>query len=335
MVSLFLLGCVADRFRSAPSPGLDRHQTITTLTEKAAMHERADEIQLALLCWRRILEFAPDHTDAQANLKRLEDAVAQRALASYQSGKAALAQTRPQDARRAFLLTLRLDPQFAAARQQLETFMNPPVFHWYSFQPGETLADLSQKFYRTPDGAELIAFVNDIPVNAEVLVPRILKIPVLAAQPPFETQKTNQALARARALAEAGQHEKAITITGRLLRADPKLQQARTLHNNSCFVLGRRFYDQQQYLQAKAMLDQIKGAHEGLRPLRTRLKEKMKEQAEIHYREGVKLFLNDDLQPAVEAWRRALTLNPEHQEAAASIREAETLLQKLKAVDHE
>lgn len=335
MASLFFYGCVAERFQSAPSQGSDHDLIITTLIEKAVMHENADEIQLSLLCWRRILEFEPDQPDAQANLNRLETAVAQRARASYQSGKEALAQTRPKDARRQFLLTLRLDPQFKAAREHLEAFMNPPVFRWHSFQPGESLTDLSHKFYRTPDGAELIAFVNNLPVNAEVLVPRILKIPVLAALPPYEHQKRDQALARARALSEAGQHEKVIVITDRLLRANPKLPQAIELQNNSCFILGRRFYRQQQYLQAKQMLDKIKGPHKGLAPLYASLKVKLAQQAESHYRDGVKLFLNDELQRAVEAWRLTLALNPDHEEAAASIREAETLLQKLKTVDQE
>lgn len=335
IVSLLWGGCAAERFRFPRSPGPDPQPIIVALVDKAATHEAADEIQLALLCWRRILEFDPQHPDARANRKRLEDAAAERSRASYRSAQEALAQTRPKDARRGFLLTLRLAPQFEGARQHLDTLMNPPVFEWHLLQPGESLVDLSQKFYRTPDGADLIAFVNDIPVNAEVLVPRTLKIPVMVARPPYETQKIDQALARARAASQAGHHEKVLVITDRLLRANPKLRQAVDLQNKSCSILGRRFYRQQQYLQAKQMLDKIKGPYEGLPALRAALKIKMKQQAEVYYRDGVKFFLNDELQRAVETWRLALELNPDHKEAAASIREAETLLQKLETVDQE
>jgi tetratricopeptide (TPR) repeat protein len=331
----FLLGCAAEPFRPSPAAGPSSHQTITALTEKAAAYEIADEIQLAMLCWRRILVFEPDHSDALANLERLQNVSAERARTSFQSAEETLAQKRPKDARRALLLTLRLDPQFDVARKHLEEFMNPPVFQWHQLSLGESLVDLSNKYYRTPAGADLIAFVNDIPVNEEVRSPRTLKIPVLAAQPPYDNQKRDQDLARARALSKAGRHEKMLVITDRLLRANPNLDQAVVLQNNSLFILGRRFYRQQQYLEAKQLLDKISGPHEGLPALRTALEAKMKQQAEIYYRDGVKYFLNEELQRAVEAWRLALALYPEHQEAAGSIREAEILLKKLNTVDHE
>lgn len=335
IASLLLVGCAAEQFRPSSSKGPEPHQAIAALTEKAAAHEMADEIQLALLCWRRILEFEPDHPDALANRKRLKDVAAERARSSFQSAEDTLSPKRPKDARRALLLTLRLDPQFDDARQRLDEFMNPPVVKWHHLKPGETLVDLSNQYYSTPAGADLIAFVNDIPVDEEALSPRKLKIPVLAARPPYENHKQDQDLARARELSQAGRHEEVLVITERLLRANPKLRQAVVLQNNSLIILGRRFYRQQQYLEAKQMLDKISGPHEGLPALRAALEAKMKQQAEIYYRDGVKFFLNDELQRAVDAWRLALALNPEHQEAAGSIREAEILLQKLKTVDQE
>ncbi len=329
IASLLFIGCAADRYRASGSNGSASDPVITALADKAAVHEAADEIQLAMLCWRGILEFEPDHTEARANLRRLEDTAAERARSSYLAGKAALAQTRPKDARRALLLTLRLDPQFEDARQGLYQFMNPPVYKWYRLQPGESLADLSMKFFGTADGADLIAFINDLPVNAEILVPRMLRIPALAARPPYQTQKTDHDLARARSLSKAGRHAKVLVLTERLRRANPKLREAVQLENESRFALGQRFYQQQQNLQASEMLDGIKGAHPGLESLRAKLEVAMKRQAEVYYRDGVKYFLNDELQRAVETWRLTLALDPDHQEAAASIREAETLLQKL------
>ena len=335
IASLLFYGCTAERFRFAAAREPDPQPVITALADKAAAYEAADEIQLALLCWRSILDFDPAHLEAKANRKRLEDIAAERARSSYLAGKAALDQAHPKDARRALLLTLRLDPHFEDARQHLHQFMNPPVFKWYRLQPGESLADLSRKVYRTPDGAELIAFVNDLPINAELLTARMLKIPVLAARPPYQTQKTAHDLARARTLSKAGRHEKVLVITERLRRANPKLREAVQLENKSRFVLGQRLYQQQQYLQASQMLDGIRGSYPGLEALRAALGVQMKRQAEVYYRDGVRYFLNDELERAVETWRLVLALDPAHEEAAASIREAETLLQKLKTVDED
>ena len=335
IASLLCFGCVGAPHHFSGSRGPDRQPVIMTLVEKATAYEAADEIQLALFCWRSILELDPAHQEAQANRQRLEAQAQERARASYQAGRTALAQTRPKDARRSLLTTLRLDPRFPDARRQLDQFMNPPVFKWYRIEPGESLADLSRKFYRTTDGADLIAFANNLPANAQLLTPRVLKIPVLAATPPYQAQKTDHDLARAQELSKAGRHEKVLVLTERLRRTDPKLREAVRLENQSRFALGQRFYRQRQYLKARQMLDGIQGGYPGLESLRAAIKVQSKKQADVYYRDGVKLFLNDELERAVETWRLVLALDPEHEEAAASIQEAETLLQKLKTVQEE
>ena len=332
---LILAGCTAGKLPISEVSTVDPATTVATLTEKALAYEAADEIQLALMCWRSILEFDPENPEAFDNIERLDFLVAQRARDAYREGQKALAQRQPQKARRWLLLTLRLNPNAREARQQLHQLMNAPVYRWHRLQPGESLANLSLQFYGTAQGADLIAFVNDIPANAEVLVPRRLKIPRLAARRPYKTQQRKQALARARALSEAGQHAKVLSITEPLLRANPKLSQAVKLQNQSCFILGKRLYQEKRYTEARQMLAKIQGAQPGLESLRAELDKAMQAQAEVHYRDGVKYFLNDELERAVESWRLTLELDPEHQEAAAGIRDAETLLHKLKTADEE
>ena len=330
-----LAGCAAGKYPLSHTSTVDPAPTIAALTAKAAVYEAADEIQLALMCWRSILDFDPDSVEALDHLNRLEMLADRRAREAYLEGQMALAQGQPQMARRSFLLTLRLNPKALEARQQLHQLMNAPSFRWHSLQPGESLANLSLQFYGTASGADLIAFVNDIPANAEVLVPRRLKIPRLAAHRPYKTQQTKQTLARARALSQAGQHAKVLSITEPLLRANPKLSQAVKLQNQSCYILGKRLFQEKRYTEARQMLAKIQGAQPGLESLRAELDQAMRQEAEVHYRDGVKYFLSDELERAIESWRLTLELDPEHQEAAASIRDAETLLQKLKTVEEE
>jgi hypothetical protein len=59
----------------------------------------------------------------------------------------------------------------------------------------------------------------------------------------------------------------------------------------------------------------------------------MKSQAEAHYRNGVKHFINEDLELAIEDWKHALELNPDHPKARQDIENAERLLEKLKAFE--
>jgi hypothetical protein len=58
----------------------------------------------------------------------------------------------------------------------------------------------------------------------------------------------------------------------------------------------------------------------------------MKKQAEIHYLQGVKYFLNEELQSAIKEWETTLTLDPEHIKAKKDIKNAKSLLEKLKKV---
>jgi tetratricopeptide (TPR) repeat protein len=333
-VGLFMLaGCAAGQYPLYDASAVDPVPTIAALTAKATVYEAADEIQLALICWRSILDFDPHNAEALDNLNRLATLAARRARDAYLEGQKALAQGQPQMARQWFLATLRLNPKALEARQQLHQLMNAPSFRWHSLQPGESLANLSLQFYGTATGADLIAFVNDIPANAEVLVPRSLKIPALAAHRPYKTQQTQQTLARARALSQAGQHAKVLSITEPLLRANPKLSPAVELQNQSCYILGKRLFQEKRYTEARQMLAKIQGAQPGLENLRAELDQAMQQQAETYYRDGVKYFLSDELERAIESWRLTLELDPEHQEAAASINDAQTLLQKLKTVE--
>jgi hypothetical protein len=58
----------------------------------------------------------------------------------------------------------------------------------------------------------------------------------------------------------------------------------------------------------------------------------MKKQAEIHYLQGVRYFLNEDLQNAINEWETTLTLDPGHIKAKNDIKNARSLLEKLKKV---
>jgi tetratricopeptide (TPR) repeat protein len=57
-----------------------------------------------------------------------------------------------------------------------------------------------------------------------------------------------------------------------------------------------------------------------------------KKQAEVHYLNGVKHFLNEELQSAIKEWEKALALNPEHKKAKKNINNAQSLLEKLEKV---
>lgn len=53
------------------------------------------------------------------------------------------------------------------------------------------------------------------------------------------------------------------------------------------------------------------------------------EQADIHYAKGMKYFLTDELEKAIEQWKETLRINPNHPHAKRDLQRAQNLLKKL------
>nr|MBL0713408.1 hypothetical protein [Desulfobacterales bacterium] len=91
----FLTGCASWGGLFPGSSAVDPKPTMAALAERAAFFEAADEIQMALLCWRNILNFDPDDPEALANFERLERSATQRAQDAYLEGEKALGASHP------------------------------------------------------------------------------------------------------------------------------------------------------------------------------------------------------------------------------------------------
>ena len=54
--------------------------------------------------------------------------------------------------------------------------------------------------------------------------------------------------------------------------------------------------------------------------------------AQIHYRNGVKHFINEDLKSAIDEWEIALACDPNHDNARENIDNARRLMQKIETL---
>jgi len=89
---------------------------------------------------------------------------------------------------------------------------------------------------------------------------------------------------------------------------------------------------QKKYDEALRVLDKADPAEICVEKTRIAVKNTIKQQAEAHYIQGVKHFLNEELQLAIEEWEKTLKLNPKHEKAKKNIKNAKSLLEKLKKV---
>jgi tetratricopeptide (TPR) repeat protein len=139
-------------------------------------------------------------------------------------------------------------------------------------------------------------------------------------------------LLKAKTLLKGKKYEESMNLAKKILAYDKSNTAANKLISTSFCQQGRDLLIQKKYDEALSVLDKADPAEFCVKKTRIAVKNAIKQQAEAHYIQGVKHFLNEDLQLAIEEWEKALKLNPNHDKAKKNIKNARSLLEKLKKV---
>jgi len=124
----------------------------------------------------------------------------------------------------------------------------------------------------------------------------------------------------------------AITVSENILSYDKSNQTAKDILNTAMCQNGKSLLIRKKYAEALNVLKSADPGYECVGKTLFSVKKVMKKQAEIHYLQGVKYFLNEELQSAIKEWETTLILDPEHKKAKKDIENARSLLEKLKKV---
>ncbi len=139
-------------------------------------------------------------------------------------------------------------------------------------------------------------------------------------------------LLKAENLLKEKKYEEAIDLAEKILGYDPSNTAANKLISTSLCQQGRDLFIRKKYDEALHVLDKADPADDCAEKIRLAAKKAIKEQAEAHYIQGVKHFLNEELQSAIIEWEKTLKLNPKHDKAKKNINKAGSLLEKLNKV---
>lgn len=146
-------------------------------------------------------------------------------------------------------------------------------------------------------------------------------------------QTTDKELKRAEGFLKEKQYEKTLDITQNILNHDPSSESARGLRNTTYCQMGRDFITQKDYVQALNVLNKADPKHGCVKKALSDVKQVSKKQAEAHYLQGVKHFLNEELADAIKEWEKALVIDPDDKKTQDSIKKARDLLKKLEKVE--
>ena len=140
-------------------------------------------------------------------------------------------------------------------------------------------------------------------------------------------------LLEAENLLKEKKYSAAIAAAENILSHDRSNNPAKGILNDALCHKGKSLLIRKKYTEALTLLNRADPEYECVGKTLSSLEISMKKQAEIHYLQGVKYFLNEELQNAITEWEKTLALDPGHTKAKKDIKNARNLLEKLKKVE--
>lgn len=294
-LALHLAGCAG-----APpaAPPADAAAPFTRLaagfTTRALKQEGAGDARRALDSWKVVAALRPTAAEPQRRVADLTARLKAEADRHYRDGLARLREGDTDAARRELLLALVADPDHAAALEALKNRIEPDTIP-YTVAPGDTFESIAKLQLGDPARAPLVARLNNADPGGIPIPGTVLSLPVLVQPGSLPGEKR----APAAAVDANGQQNTGYDV-------DPVDRETAAVPP---------------------------AATSGATPAALTADElRKREKAEQLYNDGVRFFINQRLDAAIDSWEQTLSLYPQHPQAARDIEKARGLQQKLRDI---
>ncbi len=155
---------------------------------------------------------------------------------------------------------------------------------------------------------------------------------VESLQAALQRRQTTLVLANARDHFDKGEYQQSLDILERLLEETPDSVDARDLASEARYRLALDHVDHKRFVEARKVLEKADEGHQASMALNETVRTRLASLAQIHYRNGVKHFINEDLKSAIDEWEIALACDPNHDNARENIDNARRLMQKIETL---
>ena len=308
---------------------------------KARENEKKGDLPKALEAWEVVKSFIPDDNEAERKVAQLKKQIPAVADQHFQKGVAFSKTHSYALARKEFLFALYLMPDHAEAIQYLKQKLAGEDFLTYEVKKEDTIKEVARKIYKDPQKDFLIAYFNGLEADGQIEEPLILRMPILDSpllkrtSPPAKmvadinpemAMDIKEILGKARDAYRVQNYQETATLTEKVLQYDPANRECRELMNTSYYQLGKQLGQENRYNEA---LEAFYRIDPGYKDVRFQLAHNRKKLAQAHYIKGVKYFIEEEIEKAIQEWNSTLALEPNYPKAKKDVENAHNLLQKL------
>jgi tetratricopeptide (TPR) repeat protein len=307
---------------------------------RAQVFEQEGDLRRALDEWKIALTVEPGNETLQARRRALEARIAARVAERLGQGRDALTRGAHLEARRHFLAALAVDPLNQPALDALRSEVREVRVLFHTVRRGETLAELSERYYGDRTRGQVIEDTNrlrgaaHLQTGTRLRIPEIPGVPFLApdARPrpsPLETPEVSPLVFEIREALDRGEWAQALADTEKLLAGSPQQLEGVELKKAALYGLGKSQLGERRTAEAYQTLTQLARLSPGYRDSAALLAQARDRLVQQHYSEGLRLYREERLEEAIAEWRAALELDPDHANARRNLEQAQRVLQGL------
>jgi len=311
---------------------------------KARENQKREDLPNALKDWEVVKSYLPADAEAEEKIVQLNREIPAAADQHFQKGLALLQNHSYASARKEFLFTLYLKPDHAKAIRYLKEKMAGEDSITYEVKKGDTIKAIARKIYGDPEKGFLIAYFNGLKMDRPLEPPLILKMPFLEPAPAKKTSippkmaadpvpeiamQTKEILGKAETTYHQGNYQECAALTEKILEYDPANEETHKLMNASYYQWGKQLSQGGKYNEA---LKAFRRVDPGYKDVSLQVAHTRKQLAETHYKKGVKFFIEEEVEKAIQEWESTLVLEPNHPKAKKDIESSRNLLKKLEKI---
>jgi tetratricopeptide (TPR) repeat protein len=308
--------------------GPDTSRLFESFTQRALQFEKEDDLTMALNSWKVVGKLRPGNATAKKKIAALSKKLTHRARLHVQEGLRKHKAKDTSEARRQFLTALRCRPDYREALVGLHELL-PSDYTTYTVTEATSLKLVAHSVYKDTKKAFLIAYFNDLDLNARLPAGSQIRLPHIDSLRAAAVFDSKNELIQTKKLLKNGKYEKALAAIEKILVYEPSNSAAAQLQNDALYAYGRALQNNKNYHDAFEVYSRVDHGYRNIGQTIADLKKTMLQEADAHYRQGVMYYVNEELAKAIHQWEQALDLDPGHPKAKKNIEKAKSLLEKL------